>query len=149
MPRPRWETSREKVRWWRAGNILAQTVENEEYLRISQTPENISDSGERSGRERGSRVWRAVETVQVADRLLQLVSARKTQLWFLVLSETNHCLFLSAMKHNFIYLFLCATTNLTKRRSVYLYSRGHHWSLHPMRYRCRLQWCECQNTETK
>ena len=137
----------EKVRLWRAGGVLAQTLENEENLRIS--PENISDSRKRSGRERRSRVWRAVETVQVADRLLQLVSARKTQLWFLVLSETNHCLFLSAMKHNFIYLFLSASTNLTKTRSVYLYSRGHHWSLHPMRYRCRLQWCECQNTETK
>ena len=80
----------------------------------------ISDSGERSGGEGRSRVWGAVETVQVADRLLQLVSAKKHNFDFLFLSEWNHCLFLSTMKHNFIYLFLSATKNLTKRAFTFI-----------------------------
>ena len=141
MPRSHWETSREKVRWWRAGNVLAQRESGER--RLSQTPEN----GAAGKEDLGSEVpWKPCRWRIVCS---SLYLQKKHNFDFLFLSEWNHCLFLSTMKHNFIYLFLSATKNLTKRRSVYLYSRGHHWSLHPMRYRCRLQWCECQNTETK
>ena len=149
MPRPRWETSRRRwdcdeletfsLRRWRTKNIS-------EYLRlrrISQTPEN----GAAGNEDLGSDVpWKPCRW-RIVCSSLYLREEHNFYFWFL--SERNHCLFLSAMKPNFIYLFLSATKNLTKRRSVYLYSRGHHWSLHPMRYRCRLQWCECQNTETK